>query len=47
MVYDPAALYEVPVFGNDEPVFCPLTYTIDIPVLTPWMTEISERTVEW
>ena len=47
IVYDPAASYEVSVFGNDEPDFCPLTYTIDIPAAEPWITEIAERTVAW
>ena len=37
----------MPVFGNDESIYCPLIYTIDIPVATPWITEIAERTVEW
>lgn len=37
----------MPDFANDEPVYCPLTYTVEIPSSAPWITQTATKTLSW
>lgn len=47
VVSTPAVVLEVPDFVNDEPVYCPLTYTVEIPPSAPWITQTATKTLSW
>jgi len=39
--------YEVDAFANDEPVYCPLTYSIIFDTSQTFMTKVSDRGMQW
>lgn len=39
--------YEVNAFANDEPVYCPLTYSIIYDTSQTFMTKVDDRKMQW
>ena len=46
-VNDPQASYSVPKFGNDDPIYCPLSYSIVQTPVKAWLTSIGDTGLEW
>ena len=46
-INEPSAEYEVAEFANDEPLFCPLTYTVNRGTKRAFLKQIDERKIQW
>lgn len=46
-VNDPQASYSVPKFGNDDSVYCSLSYSIVQTPIKSWLTRIGDTELEW